>query len=45
MSLVLRRKVLYWVAVAAIALMLAGTTLATPVFADCTTSSSPTCTG
>lgn len=45
MSLAIRRKVLYLIAAAAVALMLVGTSLATPVHADCTTSTSPNCTG
>lgn len=45
MSLAIRRKVLYWIAAATLALMLVGTTLNAPVFADCTTVSAPACAG
>ena len=46
MSLAIRRKVLYWIAAVSLVFMLAGPTVsATPVFADCTTSSSTNCTG
>ncbi len=45
MSLAIRRKVVYLLAAAALALMLVGTTLTTPVFADCTTVGSTVCGG
>jgi hypothetical protein len=45
MSLAIRRKVVYLLAAAALALMLVGTTLTTPVFADCTGGSIPACGG
>ncbi|MBK8902376.1 MAG: hypothetical protein IPM53_14405 [Anaerolineaceae bacterium] len=45
MSLAIRRKFVYLLAAAALALMLAGTTLTTPVFADCTTGTMPACGG
>lgn len=45
MSLAIRRKVLYLFAAAALALLLASATINAPVFAECTNSSSPTCSG
>ncbi|MCA9954709.1 MAG: hypothetical protein KC434_08320 [Anaerolineales bacterium] len=45
MSLAIRRKIVYLLAAAALALMLAGTSLTTPVFADCSSGSAPTCGG
>ncbi|MCC6607264.1 MAG: hypothetical protein IT327_28910 [Anaerolineae bacterium] len=45
MSLAIRRKVVYLLAAAALALMLVGTSLTTPVFADCSSPSTPTCGG
>ena len=45
MSLAFRRKVVYLLAAAALALMLAGSTLTAPVFADCTSPSSTACGG
>jgi hypothetical protein len=45
MPLGIRRKVIYLLAAASLALMLAGTTLTAPVFADCTTSGASVCGG
>jgi len=45
MSLVIRRKVIYLLAAAALALMLAGTTISAPVFADCNNPGSTVCGG
>jgi len=45
MSLTIRRKVVYLLAAATLALMLAGSTITAPVFADCSTASSTNCTG
>ncbi|WP_420645126.1 hypothetical protein [Candidatus Leptofilum sp.] len=46
MTLTVRRKVVYLLAAAALVLMLAGLAVtATPVFADCTSSSSTSCSG
>jgi hypothetical protein len=45
MSLAIRRKAVYLLAAAALALMLLGTSLATPVFADCTMGPVPVCGG
>jgi len=46
MQITIRRKVLYLLAAAALILMLIGTAVtATPVFADCNTTSSTTCSG
>jgi len=45
MTTVIRRKVLYIVAAATLALMLASATITAPVLADCVTASSNTCTG
>lgn len=45
MSLTFRRKVIYLLAAATLALMLAGSTLTAPVFADCTNASTPVCGG
>ena len=45
MSLVIRRKVIYLLAAAALALMLAGTTVTAPVLADCSNPGSTACGG
>lgn len=45
MSLAFRRKVVYLLAAAALALMLAGTTVTAPVFADCSSASATACGG
>ncbi|MCA9943912.1 MAG: hypothetical protein H6656_19280 [Ardenticatenaceae bacterium] len=45
MSLAIRRKVLYLLAAATIALVLVGATINAPAFADCTTAHTTTCTG
>jgi hypothetical protein len=45
MSLTIRRKVVYLLAAATLALMLAGATISAPVFADCNTSTTTSCTG
>lgn len=45
MSLAIRRKVIYLLAAATLALLLAGATISAPVFADCNTASPPVCTG
>lgn len=45
MTLAIRRKVLYIVAAATLALMLASATLTAPVFADCQNQTTTSCAG
>ena len=45
MTLAIRRKVIYLVAAAALALMLAGASISAPVLADCSQAQSTTCSG
>lgn len=45
MSIAIRRKVITLLAAATLALMLAGASISAPVFAECTSASSTTCTG
>ncbi len=45
MSIAIRRKVVYLLAAATLALMLAGSTISAPVFADCNNPGSTACGG
>ena len=45
MTIAIRRKVIYLLAAATLALMLAGSTISAPVFADCSTPSTTACGG
>ncbi len=45
MSIAIRRKVVYLLAAATLALMLAGSTISAPVFADCGTPNTTACGG